>query len=88
MRSLTTPACPILLSALLILPGCKTLTPPSPVAPIPEERLQQCPPLTLLRSGSHNDVEAWALDTIWLYQDCRDAHAELIQAVRNRQEQP
>lgn len=86
MRSLTTPAYPILLSALLMLNGCKTLTPPSPVAPIPEESLHECQPLTRLRSGSHNDVEAWALDTIFAYQDCRDAHAELIQAVRNRQD--
>lgn len=76
----------ILLSAISMTAGCQPSTVRyEPPPPIPAAKLQPCSPLGELTSGSHNVVELWAVQTVAAYQECSDAHDELIRAVKDRQ---
>lgn len=80
----------ILLSAIWILSGCASLTTlgVGARAPIPEEDLVPCPKPSLLKSGSHQAVEEWAVQAGSDYQRCVALHDKLIDKVRERQGQP
>lgn len=78
--------CLILWSAIWTLAGCQPSTVRyEPPPPIPAAKLQPCPPLAELAGGSHNQIELWAVQTVFAYQECADAHLDLIRAVAARQ---
>ena len=58
----------------------------SPLPPISESKLQPCEKLTKPKSGSHNDVELWAVETVFAYRLCAQKQDDLIDAVRVRQQ--
>ena len=39
-----------------------------------------------MKSGSHNDVELWAVETVFAYRLCAQKQDDLIDAVRVRQQ--
>lgn len=75
----------ILSAAGWMLTGCATSIGLGGLPPIPESKLQPCRPPAVLRSGSHNAIEAWATAAGFAYRDCADAQAELAETIRLRQ---
>lgn len=73
----------ILASAGWLLSGCASSTMPS-VPPVSEAALQSCPPLRQLPSGSHQDVERWAVDTALRYRECSDRQAMAAGVLRSQ----
>lgn len=77
----------ILLSVLWLPSGCALSTPQlAKLPPVPESKLQPCPPLKMLAGGKHQQVEEWAVATVFAYRSCTDTHQDLIDAVRARQD--
>ena len=77
----------ILLLAGLILAGCQSSTKvgESDLAPISPSKLQPCQVPSPLLSGSHQEVERWAVEQGYKYRDCVDRQAELAETVKLRQ---
>ena len=81
--------CVMILSAISLLSGCGTFgrqSTESKLPPISESKLQPCEKLTKPKSGSHNDVELWAVETVFAYRLCAQKQDDLIDAVRVRQQ--
>jgi hypothetical protein len=76
-----------LLSVGLTLAGCASSTRlgESDLPPISETKLQPCELPEALKSGSHNEVERWAVANGFKYRDCADGKAELIETIKLRQ---
>ena len=74
-----------LLIAGWLLSACATSTPHSDWGTISEQTLAPCQPPSPLASGSHQELEAWAVAQGFKYRECSDRQAELSDKVRVRQ---
>lgn len=64
------------------LSGCASSTPPSEArAPIPANLTAECPPLNQLADGTGATVLRWITEAVAQYQDCRDRHRRLVEAL-------
>ena len=61
--------------------GCNNLMTPSAKNKIPADLIQQCPPLQTLSGTTGKEVLPWALQIVHQYNDCKQRHSALIQAV-------
>ena len=76
----------ILLSAGRLLSGCSPSTVRSSLGPIDPEFLQPCASLTRLSSGSHQEIEGWAIRTAFEFRSCSERHKALVEIVKVRQD--
>lgn len=77
----------ILASVGSLLSACATSTTPLPVTelpPVSASTLQPCPRLQALQSGSHQAVEAWAVESALRYRECAERQAMLAQILRSQ----
>ena len=76
-----------LLSVGLTLAGCASSMQlgESDLPPISQAKLYPCEEPEQLKSGSHNEVERWAVVQGFKYRDCADGKAELIETIKLRQ---
>lgn len=65
----------ILASAGWLLSGCATSTMLPEPPPVSPTALAPCPPIKALPSGSHSDVERWAVDLAFRYRECSERQA-------------
>lgn len=78
----------ILLLATFTLTGCAPFDGRGEWVPIPQEAKRPCPdPKSdpFPTSGSHNEVEAWAVRWGLKYRACMDGKADLVDAVNRRE---
>jgi len=71
--------------SVLFLSACAVTTTRGDFLPISEEKLQECPLPSQLASGSHSEVERWAVEQGFKYRECSSMQHELAEAVRLRQ---
>lgn len=68
-----------------LLSGCAQLMTQSPAPPVSQNKLSPCPPLPPLPSGSHNDLERWAVGAAFKYRKCSDKYSELAETIKSDQ---
>lgn len=75
----------VLVISLFYLTACMPITVQPENIPISQNKLSPCPPLAPLASGSHNDLERWAVDTAFKYRKCSDKYSELAETIKSDQ---
>ena len=61
--------------------GCQQSTHLSPT--IPANLLQPCADLKLLESGQGKDILLWSIGTVAQYNDCKDRHSAILEAINS-----
>lgn len=46
---------------------------------------QPCPPLNKLNAGDGKTIARWAINTVNMYQDCRDRHSALVEVFKPKE---
>lgn len=79
----------ILLGVISTLGACTPLSVRGDSCPqIPQDKLMACGQPSRLLSGSHSEVERWAVAQGYLYRECATKQAELAEMVRACQSEP
>ena len=60
--------------------GCSNSTHLS--TPIPANLLEPCPDLQKLQSGQGKAVMLWSVDTVAKYNDCKNKHGAIVNALK------
>lgn len=69
------------LASALMLMGCAALPPPLDPAPIPASLRQLCRVPAAPADASRATAKRWAVEMALALRECRDRHAELVNAV-------
>ena len=71
-----------LLSATLVMTGCAASIKPAP--DYSKDLTELCAEARALASGTHSDVEVWAIQTAGDLAACRARHKALVEAIERR----
>ena len=65
----------------LLLVGCQTI-PGNADTPVPANLRQPCPEREALETGDGAAILKWALHMVFMYEDCKNRHGKLAEAVK------